>query len=225
MPEVQRSLADLCSDFFVLILQLRENKEYGDADLLRQRIKDLLNNLEREARLAAIDSEDTKMALYALIAFVDETILGSEWSQKTAWLAQPLALELYNDFKAGEGFFERLEQLRQRAQTRARVLEVYYLCLTLGFKGKYLFIGPEQLRAMIEEIHRELQGPREKSATGISPNGLPREEVVARVREIVPAWVIGVAAFAIGFVFYVIMSLLISNEAESVTTTINGLLK
>ena len=98
-------LVDICSDAFMLVLQLRASQEYGDPEVLRQRILHMLEKTEHQARRQNIDSEDIQKAKFALVAFLDETIITSEWSQKQAWLANPLQLQLYNRFDAGEEFF------------------------------------------------------------------------------------------------------------------------
>ena len=41
----QQKLSDLCSDCFMLILQLRATNEYGEAGVLRKRVLELLDNL------------------------------------------------------------------------------------------------------------------------------------------------------------------------------------
>lgn len=40
------------------------------------------------------------------------------------------------------------------------LLELYYLCLALGFEGKYKLQGREQLRALIQDLGRDLQTRR-----------------------------------------------------------------
>ena len=218
----KRSLSDLSSDCLMLILQLRVTKELGDAVVLRQKIKNLLAQLERNAKLAGIDSEEAQQAKFVLAAFIDESILGSEWSRKHEWAKQPLQLEIFNIFNAGEEFFTRLERLRQRAQANAAVLEVYYLCLALGFRGKYIF-NPEQLKGVIEELYHDLRRVTGKSAELLSPHGKPRDVIKQAVKQRVPAWVVGVAAVSIGFFFYLTMTFFIEGKAGEVVTAIQGI--
>jgi type VI protein secretion system component VasF len=48
----------------------------------------------------------------------------------------------------------------------------------------------------------------------LSPHGKPQEGVLEVVSKEVPAWVIGVAATAIGVLFFVVMTLLIDGSAQ-----------
>ena len=64
---------------------------------------------------------------------------------KRHWLSEPLQIKLFDTFNAGEEFFSNLSELRLRTTNNKDVLEIYYLCLSLGFKGKYQLQSPEIL--------------------------------------------------------------------------------
>lgn len=217
-------LIDIFSDCYTLILQLRKTHEYGDQEILRKRTRELLNKAESEAKEAGVNDEDIHMVIFALVALLDETIITSEWSQKDAWLARPLQLELFNRFDSGEEFFVRLEKLRRRPQYNKSVLEIYYLCMTLGFKGKYQFQEREKLRQLIEETYDDLRHIKGKSAEILSPQGQRKDEFVEVVSKEVPFSVVVISAVAIGFIFYLIMTLLISNAANTVNHIINSII-
>lgn len=209
-----RRLADLFAPCFALILQLRATTEFGDADLLRRRVKDLLEQSEREALRAGVPAEDVRTARFALVAFVDETVLSSDWSQKDWWVARPLQLELYDRYDAGEVFFDRLDQLLARPEQYAEVLEVYYLCMTLGFKGRYQLHEQERLRILIEETYAALSKVPGMTASVLAPHARPRGQVAAEVRNAVPPWVVALVAVGIALLVYVGMSLYMSAAAD-----------
>lgn len=216
-------LSDLCGDMFTLIMQLYVTRELDDAEMLRRRIKDQLSRLERSAKDAGYEAEEIQNATFALIAFIDEVINSSNWSQKDLWLANPLQLELFNRNDAGDEFFTRLDHLRKRAQANAEVLEVYYLSLVLGFKGRYQFHETDRLRHLIQDTEQDLRRARvERSVEFLSPNGLPRDTLVDVVKEEIPLWVIGVVAAAIAFVFFLIMTLMIGGAANDVVAKIQN---
>ncbi|NVN91503.1 MAG: DotU family type IV/VI secretion system protein [Desulfuromonadales bacterium] len=78
--------------------------------------------------------DDYDQARFAICAWVDEAILNSAWNQKSYWLKDQLQRIHYNTTDAGEEFFDRLNAigLHQR-----ELREVFYLCLALGFTGRY----------------------------------------------------------------------------------------
>lgn len=218
----KQELSDICGEVFTLILHLRKSADFGDLELLRQRVRGLLERMESRAHDAGTSAEDTHQALFALIAFLDETIIASDWSQKDAWLAKPLQLEYFDRFDAGEEFFNRLDKIRQRSRSMSHVLKVYYLCMALGFRGKYQFLEREKIKTLIEETYAELRHGGGKSAAPLSPHGLRGDELVQVVTREVPFWVIAVFAVAGGFFFYLVMTLLVSSAARGALQVIES---
>jgi len=219
-----RDLTDICADVFTLILQLRRIRDFGNLDVLRQRVKSLLGRVEARARDAGYGNEEVQLVLFACVAFLDETIIASEWSHKDEWLARPLQLEYFDRFDAGEEFFVKLDKLRQRSQAMAPVLKVYHLCMSLGFRGKHQFFEREKIRMLIEETYAELYHGRGRSAQRLSPHGARGDEIVDVVTREIPVWVVAVFAAGIGFFFYLIMTILMTRTADSIRASLNSFL-
>jgi type VI secretion system protein ImpK len=217
-----RRLSQIYAPVFTLILQLRASHEFGDADVLRRRIKDLLDRAEREALRTGLPSEEARSAKFALVAFIDETILSSDWSQKERWVAKPLQLEFYDRYDAGEIFFDRLEEMLRQPAQQAEVLEVYYLCMTLGFKGRYLLHDQERLRMLIEETYAALSRVPGLVGDVLSPHGRPRGQVATEVQSKLPVWAIVVFAAVIALLVYLGLSLYISSAASDAARAIDA---
>lgn len=216
-----RRLSEVFSPCFTLVLQLRSTDALGDAEVLRQRIKRLLDKAAQEAARAGADHEDVQAARFALVAFIDETILSSEWPQKDHWLARPLQLEIFDRYDAGEEFFVKLDELRASRAVRAEVLEVYYLCMALGFKGRYQLHDQARLRLLIEETYSELRRLPGMGSGVLSAHGKPRDQVATEVKSKLPAWIVAAAAAVLGLLIYVGMSFYISGAAQDVVRVIN----
>jgi len=220
LPERQ-SLAESCSETLMLIQQLRLAESIDDPRQLRSRTLDGLKRLERDARDVGLESEDIQNAKFALVAFIDEAITGVSFAEKESWLANPLQSELFGLNYAGEEFFRRLNDLRQRPQANVPVLEVYYLCLVLGFKGKYLLDNPEGLRRLVEDTKADIVRAKEQRLSqSLSPHGKPQENLGEIVTRDLPGWVLAVSAAAVGFLFFLVMTWLISGTAEKVRSLI-----
>ena len=78
--------------------------------------------------------EEFDLARYAVCAWVDEKILMSTWKEKNQWLKNQLQRVYYNTTSAGSDFFMKLNKINV---TQKNVLEVYAICMCLGFKGRY----------------------------------------------------------------------------------------
>lgn len=217
-------MQEIASDCLMLILQLRSTNNYGNPDSLSSHLSQLFERFEREARGAGIDNEKILKAKFALVAFLDETIISSSWNQKEIWLAEPLQIKMFDTFNAGEEFFTYLQELRQRSSANKDVLEIYYLCLALGFKGKYQLQSPELLRRVIDDLNMELHPEMYQSIDAISPNAKPTDTVVLSSGGGIPVWIYPVSAVVLFLIFYVVMSLSASGTANEVIESIKGLL-
>lgn len=216
-------LAEAYAPCFTLALQLRATNEFGDAAMLRQRIKDLLEKTRKEAIASGLPPEDVREAEFALVAFIDETVLSSDWSQKDQWISNPLQLELFNRYDAGEEFFQRLDGLRANSRLHAEAIEVYYLCMALGFKGRYQLHGQEELRHLIEETHAELAKQPGMQLGALAPHGKPRGQAATEVRGKWPAWALLSAAAVLALFVYLCLSFLISGSADNVADDIDSM--
>jgi type VI secretion system protein ImpK len=141
-----RSLPDLAGSLLSLILSLRSSKISGQETELRARIGEYLDRIDREGQRAGIARDDLEEAKFPLVAFIDETILNSDWSGRDQWMERPLQLELYGETVSGEKFFDRMERVRRGGEAKSDLLEIYYLCLALGFEGKYKILGQSRTR-------------------------------------------------------------------------------
>ena len=218
-PVIQ-GLPDLCADILSFTLQLRKSEDPGDPEALRRDVEELFRLLEERAREAEIPEANVSQAKYALAALVDELILTSNWQAKESWSGRPLQLEYFNDFAAGEEFYNKLETLR-RVQDPGKldVLEVYYLCLTLGFKGKYADIkGMETLRSLTKGIAAELLAARgrDPSSGGTLSPRWERPDELPHIVKSFPVW--GIVAACIGalLLVYILFAAILSGVAEGV---------
>ena len=144
-PRQTRTLADLMYDGFYMLFLLKNRHAPSAADVFTERVSRFLAEFERNAKRMDASTEDIYAAKYAFCAAVDETILTSSFNIRETWERQPLQLAFFGDQLAGEHFFQKLEQLRAQGASRVQALEIFYLCLLLGFRGKYFMEGQEKL--------------------------------------------------------------------------------
>ncbi len=99
--------------------------------------------------------EDFDLARFAVFAWIDETVLNSTWPDKGRWQSEQLQRIYYQTTDAGELFFERLNRLGPQ---QVEVREVFYLCLALGFTGRYCNPGDEFLLEQLKNSNLKLLG-------------------------------------------------------------------
>lgn len=224
MPETTPStaapaLADLCGDLLAFALQLKRSSDPGDAEAMRQKIDEQFRALELKARQADVPAEDVALAKYAIAAFIDEMILTSSRGLKESWADRPLQLAYFNDFSAGEEFYNKVDTLR--GAKKLSVIEVYYLCLALGFRGKYVDLqGMEKKKVLMDAMLRELRGTAAAPGTaGLSPSWQPPDALPGIVKAF-PAWFVAAACGLVVILVFVLLSTLLGSSAEKVVDII-----
>jgi type VI secretion system protein ImpK len=112
------------------------------------KIRQLMQDSAQKMVTAGIDPRSYDDARFALCAWIDETVMNSPWQHRAAWQRTLLQSEYYNTVNAGAEFFDRLNQLHPDQND---VREIYYLCLGLGFAGRYSMEGDEFLRDQLKK--------------------------------------------------------------------------
>jgi type VI secretion system protein ImpK len=152
-------------------------------------ISQFLADVDRHAKTAGVHVDDVTAAKYAFCAAVDEIILGSQFSIRDAWETRPLQLRIFGDQLAGEHFFERLEDLRARGNAHLQALEVFHMCLLLGFQGRYALDGHDKLNYLTARLGDEIARMRGKSR-GFAPHAARPDQVANRMRSDLSLWVL-----------------------------------
>src|SRR4051812_15068181 len=89
------------------IARLRADKQVAaDAESFRIRIKQVLAAREQEAGALGYAGDDVRFALFAVIAFLDETVLNSGQAMFADWPRKTLQEEVFGVHMAGELFFQ-----------------------------------------------------------------------------------------------------------------------
>jgi type VI secretion system protein ImpK len=179
------TLADLAEDAFCLLVLLRKGHEPALGPDFRERVRTFLETFEARGKAAGRSRDLVLDAKYALCACLDETILAFIPAVRESWAHRPLQLEAFGDHLAGEGFFLRLERLRQDPARALEALEVYHLCLLLGFQGRYLLEGAEKRAWLTDQLGREIHQVR--GDRPFAPRSRPERRVQAPRRRI-PLW-------------------------------------
>jgi type VI secretion system protein ImpK len=219
-----KNLAELSADILLLIIRMRTSPNLGDFESVNQASRNLFSQFEEQSKSRNVDVEDMNSAKYGLAAFMDETILNSRWPYKERWADNPLQLDFFGTYLAGEIFYDQLAEIRQRPEAKPDLLEIYYLCMLLGFRGKYGVTGEEKLKLLIEQVSRELGGIRPPTPAELSPHWKIPDAPQAAPSGRLPRWAVfacwSLALFALILYFWMFFSL--RSGANSLKEKISG---
>jgi type VI secretion system protein ImpK len=196
-----QALLDLMYDGFYALFMLKNgNRPQDDAGFARK-MAQFLDDFGRNARKQNASPDDIDAAKYAFCAAVDEIILRSHFTIRDAWERRPLQLQLFGDQLAGEHFFDRLEALRTTGAARLQSLQVFHMCLLLGFHGKYALDSADKLACMAARLGDEIAHMKGKR-TGFAPRAERPDQVVHKLRSHVPLWALSTLFALLGVSVY-----------------------
>jgi type VI secretion system protein ImpK len=163
------SLATLATDILLIGIKITETSHLGDPDPLRKLLVSYFKDFERTCQAQHKPAEAIGEAKYALSAFIDETIVNTPNNCREAWIQEPLQTQFFDDHNAGEHFFTRLEGLIGDARKNFETLEVFYLCMALGFQGRYRVEGGDLLPNVLRNLLRRIEEAKGKPPQALSP--------------------------------------------------------
>ena len=212
---------NLAAPVLELVLKLQTGSVAASHDV-RPVVSGLLKQLEQGGRGIRCRPEHVEDVKFALVAFVDETVLSpsKDFPLRKEWEQLPLQLEYFREHLAGVKFFERLDGLLARDDAEAAdVVEVYYLCLLLGFKGKYNFyLLEEQLKETIAGVADYLRRAGRLKPLALSAHWMANDQPELPRDQGLPPWVKVAApgALLVLIVTYLVLYLLLRTDLQLV---------
>lgn len=135
------SLANCYENAFTVVLRLAsvQAQNSTNSQEFRLSIRAALKAAMEQAKSLGYSSEINQLAFFAVVAFLDETVLKAQNPAFADWAQRPLQEEMFGHNRAGEVFFDHFHALLIRSDSpeTADCLETYCLCMLLGFKGRY----------------------------------------------------------------------------------------
>ena len=188
-PAANATLLDLMYDGFYALFMLKNGSAPQDHTEFQSRMTRFLDDFGRNARKKGASADDIDASKYAFCAAVDEIILRSHFAIRDAWELRPLQLTLFGDQLAGENFFNRLDALRTRSSEHIEALEVFHMCLLLGFQGRYILEGSEKLGYLTSRLGDEIAHMKGRRP-GFAPHAERPDQVMHKLRSDLPLWVL-----------------------------------
>ena len=149
------SLGRAAGDLFTFVQLFRDAPDTARPPIeqLKPQIQKLLDAAIRSPAAATLDPQEVEAARFALVAWIDETILSSSWSGRDRWGAELLQMEIFRTNTGGDEFYQRLNAL---APNENQAREVFYLCLVSGFEGA-MYDQASERQALKAELYETLR--------------------------------------------------------------------
>jgi type VI secretion system protein ImpK len=192
-------LLQAASPLLILMGRVRTMRSHADVGGLRRQTLDQIREFEDRAHTAGVANETILAARYVLCAGLDEAVLSTPWGGQSEWAGQTLLVTLHRETWGGEKFFEMLERIEGDPARHIDLMELQYVCLALGFGGKYQVAerGHARLAEIQSDLFRRIRSQRGVPAQELSLNWHGMQDRRNPIIRYVPWWVVGALALVV----------------------------
>ncbi|MDI6935129.1 DotU family type VI secretion system protein [Serratia sp. Se-PFBMAAmG] len=218
-------LEQAAGPLLALLTRLRNTIAHPAPASLRAQLLAYLRQFEERAEAAGVARNEVLLARYALCTALDEAVLSTPWGSASDWGRQSLLITVHNEAWGGEKVFQLMEHCLQSPRERLDLLELLYLCTSLGFEGRYRVMndGRAQLEALRERTAAAIRGARGERERELSPHWRGVTVSRDRLAQFVPPWVGLAVAMALLLLVLFGLRLKLAADAEPVFRGIHAL--
>lgn len=207
------------SSLLSLVPKIRVQSTHDNISDLHQQLVTAMIKFGTIDSTTDISEKQKKIASYFLCALLDETILNTPWGRQGNWEEYSLLRKFHGDGQEGKKFFIILKQLLQNPRQYLHLIELAYICLSLGYEG--VFGLKENSPRTISEYQKKLfnfiqrvKGPEDDN---LSANWRGVKETRKSMLPEIPLWVTLVISGLLLMLIYFGMIYLINRNSDDVS--------
>lgn len=143
---------------FNYIYSLDDSEQYLDIDKVREEFVNKINHFNEKAQELEVVETEILVTRYILCTFIDEIVNSTHFGKQHDWANNSLLSIFHNETYGGENFFHLLDKFLKTPAKYIHILELMYICLALGFEGKYRVIskGQMELNTIKESLFKQI---------------------------------------------------------------------
>jgi type VI secretion system protein ImpK len=207
-----------------VIPQIRGSLSHPNSNGLRDTLAQGVRNFEVQARAAGASTETAIAARYAICTLIDETAANTPWGVSGAWAQHGLLALFHGETEGGQKFFQLLARLEENPHAYRDVLELMYVCLQLGFEGRYRIIdgGQRQLETVRRRLLAIIRKERGEHERELSPSWQGAGRIVQARMTWLPVWVSAAVAALFLVAAYIGFTLSLGRASDRIAADIAG---
>jgi type VI secretion system protein ImpK len=215
----KNDLITFAGPIFDLVLRLKAGI-VTPSNELRPKVAGMLQDFEKRAERYRFNHKIIQVSKFALAAFVDETVLLNNFPNREQWEKYALQLEYFGEQLAGNKFFEKLEAMLNQIDVTKDAVEVYYVCMLLGFKGRYAVYEQDKLLAIMQKTANALVKAGKIVPVELSPHWLANDQPEPPKKRVMPMWakLMTFGWIGVAFIIYLVMFVLDSSFLKDAMT-------
>lgn len=156
----------------MMVPTLRSAHPPADVAVTRARLIEMIRDFDAAAIKQGLPDDQRNIARYALCTVVDEAIQMTPWGTAANWAQQSLLIHFFKENWGGEKFFQILDKMSETPSRFSSLLELFYVCLAVGFMGRFHLQGPAgrqavgDLRERLYVLIKRQQGEGDRTLSG-----------------------------------------------------------
>ncbi len=212
------ALESAAASLLALMTRLRTTISHSNPAALRNQVIEEIRAFESEARSLGIDSQKIQIARYVLCTALDDIVLNTPWGSTSQWSSQSLLAYFHNEVAGGQRFFALLDKLVEDPVRNRFLLELMYVCLCLGFEGRYRVMenGRRKLEEQRDRLYRTIRNQRGEAERDLSANWRGVVDKRNPLIRYVPLWVVAAVGAIVLLSTYMGFSFSLSNKSDVV---------
>ena len=221
-------LIDAATPLLGLVIRVRRLADFHGVENLYQQVVDEVAAIDRELVEQGYERPTVVAYRYVLCAFIDEAVLGTDWGAHSVWSQHSLLSRFHNETWGGEKVFAITARMEQEPERYRDMLEFIYLCLCLGFEGRYKVMtnGRDEYEQIIRGLYEQIRGLRRdeepQPLTRALDNVTPARN---RLRTGLPLWGIGGLFLAAMAGVYTLYNIALNERIRDVLSVLEQLPK
>jgi len=218
-------LESAAGPLLALLTRLRSTIAHPAPASLRAQLLAYLRQFEERAEAAGVARNDVLLGRYVLCTALDEAVMSTPWGSTSEWGKQSLLITVHNEAWGGEKVFQLLDHCLQSPRERLYLLELLYLCMCLGFEGRYRVMnnGRSELEALRERTSAAIRSARGEHERELSPHWRGLTLARDRLTQFMPPWVGVAIGLALLLLLLFVLRLKLASDAEPVFKNIHAL--
>jgi type VI secretion system protein ImpK len=200
------------------VVRLKHSLDSEDLQALHRQLSSAIKLFEHRALHDGAESSQVMAARYVLCTILDEAVVTTPWGNESEWSQMSLLSSFHNETFGGEKFFQLLERLSRNPVKHLPMLELMYLCLSLGFEGKYRVLprGMLELEAVRDSLYRQIRQMRGDVPREVSPHWQGLKDTRRRLVRIVPWWLVALFTLVCLAVMYGGFAWVLGEQRETI---------
>ena len=215
------SLALSFQDVITVVLRMRYGAQrVPDAAAFRANVRNMIAAAVGNVRAMGYSDASSKMALYAIVGFLDESVLNSGDPAFGDWARRPLQEEMFGGHFAGEQFFVHVGELLNAPESNevADTLELHAILLLLGYRGRYALGSGGEIQGILGRIRDKIlriRGPLALARLSEVPEVTMKPR---RDRWLTSLWIAAGTLAVLTIVLFVIYTLTLGSGLSAIHT-------